>query len=178
MQRMAEFSKVSFDQFKNDWIDAFDGITDGLEPDEVDKHIHDIYDNIKLPKRATAQSAGHDFYSPVSFRLEPNESIKIPTGIRCEMYDGWVLQIYIRSSLGFKYGLSMANGVPIVDGDYAYSDNEGDIFIELVNDSALAKEIQINKGDRFCQGVFVPFGITLNDDVTETRNGGLGSSGK
>lgn len=178
MQRMAEFHKVSYDQFKKDWLDAFDGIADGLEHDEVDKHIHGIYDNIKLPKRATMQSAGYDFYSPVSFMLEPNETIKIPTGIRCEMYDGWVLMEFPRSGLGFKYGLSMANTVGIIDGDYCESDNEGNIFVKLVNDGPLAQEIRINKGDAFCQGVFVPFGITLDDNVTEVRNGGFGSTDK
>lgn len=176
MQRMASFSKVSYEQFKKDWIDAFEGITDGLEDEEVDKHIHNIYDNIKLPKRATYMSAGYDFHSPISFRLEPNESIKIPTGIRCEMYDGWVLMEFPRSGLGFKYGVCMANTVGIIDGDYFDSDNEGHIMIKLVNDSALAQEFQINKGDAFCQGVFLPFGITLDDDVTEVRNGGFGST--
>lgn len=188
LKKMAEFSRVSYDQFKKDWLDTFDALDD--VPDdasedeikehakEVDKHIRGIYDGIKLPKRATAQSAGYDFFSPMSFVLEPNDSIKIPTGIRCEMYDGWVLMEFPRSGLGFKYGLSMANTVGIIDGDYAESDNEGDIFIKLVNSGPLAQEVRINKGDAFCQGIFVPFGITLDDNTTEVRHGGLGSTDK
>lgn len=180
MQKMAEFSRVSYSQFRKDWIDTFPEITDGsiLTEEEVNKHIRSIYNSIKLPKRATMQSAGYDFFAPMSFTLEPDESIKIPTGIRCEMYDGWVLMEFPRSGHGFKYGMSMANTVGIIDGDYAYSDNEGHIFIKLVNDSSLAKNIRINAGDAFCQGIFVPFGITLDDNVTEERNGGLGSTGR
>ena len=185
---MSSFSKVSFDQFKRDWLDTFDALADVPEDatedeikeheNELNKHIHGIYDNIKLPKRATAQSAGYDFFSPMSFVLEPNDSIKIPTGIRCEMYDGWVLMGFPRSGLGFKYGIRMANTVSIIDGDYFDSDNEGHIFIKIVNDGALSQEIRIDKGSAFCQGVFVPFGITLDDDTTDIRNGGLGSTGK
>lgn len=178
MQRMAKFDKVSFSQFKKDWLEAFLALADEVNQDDIDKHIKEIYDDIKLPRRATIQSAGYDFYSPMSFTLEPGDSIKIPTGIRCEMYDGWVLMEFPRSGMGFKYGIHMANTVGVIDGDYAYSDNEGHIFIKLVNDSAIAKTIHIEKGDGFCQGIFLPFGITLDDDTTEIRNGGLGSTGK
>lgn len=176
MNRMAEFSNVSFQQFKNDWIDTFPELMNGLSNDDIDEHIRDIYDNIKLPKRATMQSAGYDFYSPVSFRLEPNESIKIPTGIRCEMYDGWAMLLFIRSSLGFKYGLSMPTSVSVIDGDYFDADNEGHIMVKLQNNGI--KNVKINKGDRIVQGVFVPYGIALDDDTTEVRYGGLGSTNR
>ena len=176
MQRMAEFSKVSYEIFKNDWLDAFPALAEGMNKNEVDKHIRDIYNSIKLPKRATMQSAGYDFYSPISFKLKPGESIKIPTGIRCEMYDGWVLMLFPRSGHGFKYGISMANTVGIIDGDFFEADNEGNIHVKLTNDSCLAKKVKIDAGTAFCQGVFVPFGITLDDHVTEERNGGFGST--
>lgn len=176
MQRMAEFSKVSYQQFKQDWVDTFMGLTEMVDKDSVDRHIRQIYDNIKLPKRATMQSAGHDFFSPMNFTLEPGDSIKIPTGIRCEMYDGWVLTMYPRSGQGFKYGIHMANTVCVIDGDYFEADNEGHIFVKLVNDSSLAKTIRINKGDAFCQGIFLPYGTTLDDNVTTERNGGFGST--
>lgn len=177
MKKVAEFSKVSFSEFKKDWLDAFTALNESTASEFFEEHIRNIYDDIKLPKRATVGSAGYDFYSPISFTLEPGESIKIPTGIRCEMYDGWVLLGFPRSGFGFKYGLHHANDIPVIDGDYAYSDNEGHIFFKLVNDSCLADTIKINAGTAFCQGVFVPFGITLDDNVTEERNGGLGSSG-
>ena len=176
MNRMAEFSKVSFQQFKNDWIDTFPELMNGLSDDDIDEHIRDIYDNIKLPKRATAQSAGYDFFSPMSFVLEPNDSIKIPTGIRCEMYDGWTMLLFIRSSLGFKHGLSMPTSVSVIDSDYFDADNEGHIMVKLQNNGT--KSVRVNKGDGFVQGVFVPFGITLNDNTTTERTGGIGSTSK
>ena len=83
-------------------------------------------------------------------------------------------------SHGFKFGIHLANTGGIIDEDYYGSDNEGHIFIKLVNDSVLstAKPMEIKKGDAFCQGIFVPFGITVDDDATEIRNGGFGSTGK
>lgn len=176
MKRMAEFSKVSYNQFHDDWLDTFDALKDETDNDKLEKHLRNIYNGIKLPKRATAQSAAYDFFSPMSFVLEPNDSITIPTGVCCEMYDGWALMIHPRSGLGFKYGLGLANHTAIIDGDYIDSDNGGHIFIKLTNCSCLAKELRINKGSGFAQGMFVPFGITLDDNTTAVRNGGLGST--
>lgn len=177
MKRIAEFSKVSYEQFAADWTDTFPALND-MDVESIDAHIHEVYDNIKLPKRATAHSAGYDFFSPMSFTLEPGDSIKIPTGIRCKMRNGWVLMEFPRSGLGFKYGIGMANTVGIIDGDYVFSDNEGHIFIKFVNDSVLAKTVKIDAGAAFCQGIFLPYGITLDDNVTTERNGGFGSTDK
>lgn len=176
MQRMAEFSKVSYEQFKKDWVEEFGGLTEDIAWYEVDRYVRNLYEKIRLPKRATMQSAGYDFFSPMNFKLEAGQSIKIPTGIKCEMYDGWVLMVYPRSGLGFKYGLGLANHTAIIDGDYFEADNEGHIFIKLVNSSLLAKDISFKAGDAFCQGVFLPFGITLDDNVENQRFGGLGST--
>ena len=185
MQRMAKFEKVSYDQFRKDWLATFyEDPRDYIDPVtkeitlEIDCYIRRVYDSIELPKRATMQSAGYDFRIPDTFTLMAGCNIKIPTGIRCEMYDGWVLTLYPRSGHGFKYGLSLANTVAVIDGDYAESDNEGHIFVKIVNDSSLAKDIKLNTGDAFCQGVFLPFGITLDDEVTEQRNGGFGSTNR
>lgn len=175
-QRMAQFSRVSYEQFKSDWLEAFPSLAD-MSSEEVEEHVRDIYDNIQLPKRSTAQSAGYDFFSPMSFTLEPGESILIPTGIRCEMYDGWVLLAFPRSGQGFKYGIHHANSIPVIDGDYFEADNEGNIKFKMVNDSSLAKTIHIGKGGRFCQGVFLQYGITLDDKATGERTGGMGSTG-
>ncbi|HAX51562.1 MAG TPA: deoxyuridine 5'-triphosphate nucleotidohydrolase, partial [Lachnospiraceae bacterium] len=72
MQRIAKFHKVSLEQFKNDWTDTF-----GLEDEET---LRNIYEGIKLPKRATSGSAGYDFYAPVHLVLKPGETVKVPTG--------------------------------------------------------------------------------------------------
>ena len=180
MNRIAKFEKVSYDQFKKDWLDTFPNkFNDDWTEDEVDKVIRNIYDSIELPKRGTSGSAGYDFHCPSYITIPINSSIKIPTGIKCYMYDGWVLECYPRSSYGFKYGACLANTVGIVDKDYYdNTNNEGHIFIKLVNDSVLAKPIEINTGDAFCQGILTPFGITYDDDTTEIRTGGIGSTNK
>lgn len=168
MNKIAKFEKVSFEQYLKDW--------DYDEVDASEEIIESIYNSIKLPKRATKGSAGYDFYAPIGFTLEPNETIKIPTGIRCKMDDGWVLKCYPRSGLGFKYRLQLNNTVGIIDSDYFYSDNEGHIFAKITNDTNEEKVININCGDGFMQGIFVPFGITTNDDADGVRNGGFGST--
>lgn len=169
MSKIAKFSKVSAKRFIDDFKD-FSDITD--------VEIMNIYDNINLPKRATKGSAGYDFYSPISFELKFGETIKIPTGIRVNISEGWVLNIYPRSGLGFKYSLRLNNTVGIIDSDYFYSDNEGHIFIKLTNESPEHKTVIVNSGEGFVQGVFLPFGLTVDDDTDDIRNGGFGSTTK
>lgn len=169
MQRIAKFSKVSFARFAEDWLNTF--------PNSTEAEAAEVYDHIKLPKRATSGSAGYDFYSPSDFELAPSETVKIPTGIRVEIVDGWVLKCYPRSGLGFKYRLQLNNTVGIIDSDYFHSDNEGHIFAKITNDSNEGKTLSLEKGAGFMQGIFVEYGITVDDDVTASRNGGFGSTG-
>lgn len=143
-----------------------------INMDDVKK----IYDSIQLPIRATSGSAGYDFKSPITFILKPGQTIKIPTGIKVKIDDGWVLKCYPRSGLGFKYRLQLNNTVGIIDSDYYYSDNEGHIFAKLTNDTKEGKTVEITAGSGFMQGIFVEYGITLDDDATEIRNGGFGST--
>jgi len=170
MKRVAKFEKVSFEQFKKDWL--------GEHPGDSEETIKDIYENIKLPRRATSGSAGYDFSAPCGFSLKPGEITKILTGIRVRIADGWVLKIYPRSGLGFKYRLQLNNTVGIIDSDYYGSDNEGHIQIKLTNDTKENKTVEVAAGTGFAQGIFVEYGITEDDDVTEERNGGFGSTTK
>ena len=174
MNRIAKFEKVSFKQFKKDFIDCFDGKRTTYN----DAYIKSIYDNIKLPERKTKHSGGYDFHTPISFTLPFGENIIIPTGIKARIDEGWVLKEYVRSSIGFKYGVSLANGTGIIDGDYYNNkDNEGHIFIKLSNnDKTFKKALTIFNGDAFCQGIFVPYGITVDDNATDIREGGIGST--
>lgn len=165
MQKIAKFSKVSFAQFQLGWQDAFGEAVDRA-----------VYDNLALPVRATTGSAGYDFFSPLRFTLAPGETIKIPTGIRAEIAEGWVLMVFPRSGLGFKYRLQMNNTVGIIDSDYYASDNEGHIFIKMTNDSKEGKTVTVEAGQGFAQGLFIPFGITEDDAVSAVRNGGFGST--
>lgn len=172
MNRIAKFEKVSYEQFEKDWL-IFEAENKIALPENF---IREIYDNIKLPERATSGSAGYDFCTPIEFNLNPRETIKIPTGIRCKMDAGWVLKIYPRSGLGFKYCEMLANTVGIIDEDFYYSDNEGHIHIKILNNGNNSFSVEEGKG--FCQGIFVPFGITVDDNVETKRNGGWGSTDK
>lgn len=168
--KSAKFYKVSLQQFEEAYLDY-----DAAASKET---INEIYNQLKLPKRATRGSAGYDFYTPIKIELEPQQTIKVPTGIRCEMNQNWVLMIYPRSGLGFKYRLQLNNTVGVIDSDYFYSDNEGHIFIKITNDSNEGKIVEVQVGDGFAQGIFMQYGIVEDDDVTDLRNGGFGSTNK
>ena len=164
----AKFYKVSYEQFEEGFLD--------YNANASKEIIHTIYNELKLPKRATKGSAGYDFYTPIDVYLKPGETLKIPTGIRCEMNERWVLMIYPRSGLGFKYRLQLNNTVGVIDSDYFYSDNEGHIFIKITNDSNEGKIVDVKKGQGIAQGIFMQYGIVEDDDVSELRNGGFGST--
>lgn len=169
MNRIAQFSKVSYLQFAKDWKNTFESYDD--------EAILKIYNNIKLPKRATSGSAGYDFYSPLSFTLKPSESVKIPTGIRVKINDGWFLSCYPRSGLGFMYRLQLNNTVGIIDSDYFNSSNEGHIMIKLTNASVEDLTLELSEGVAFAQGIFTEYGITFDDEASGVRDGGFGSTG-
>ena len=164
-KRIARFEKVSLEQY----LASVD-----FDKEEALK----IYNEIKLPKRATKGSAGYDFFIPFNVTLAPGETLKIPTGIRVYMEENYVLKLYPRSGLGFKYRLQLNNTVGIIDSDYYYSDNEGHIFAKITNDTNENKTINLEKGTGFMHGIFVEYGITFDDDTTSIRNGGFGSTTK
>ncbi len=169
MNRIAKFEKVSFNQFKADTIAH---LGDKYSDDELKL----IYDNIKIPKRSTSGSAGYDFFCPYDIGLSRIFPTTIPTGIRVKIDKGWVLNIYPRSGMGFKYGLYLLNTVGIIDEDYYYSDNEGHIMIKVKHRNG-DNSLKLKSGDRFIQGVFTSYGITIDDNVIKVRNGGFGSTG-
>ncbi|MBR5981013.1 MAG: deoxyuridine 5'-triphosphate nucleotidohydrolase [Firmicutes bacterium] len=159
MQRIARFEKVSDAQMKAD-----------------SAHMAGEPLPVELPVRATAGSAGYDIKTPWAIRLEPGKSIRIPTGLRCRIEPGWVLLIMPKSGLGFKYRLQLDNTVGVVDEDYYGADNEGHIQIQITNDSREGKALEIPAGKAFAQGLFVPYGITEDDEAEAKRTGGFGST--
>ena len=161
---MNRFEKVSYNQY----LEAIGGDID----------LFDEYNDIIIPKRATMGSAGYDFFAPFTFTLNPNETIKIPTGIRVILDSDKFLAIYPRSGLGFKFRLQLDNTVGIIDSDYCNSDNEGHIFIKITNDGREGKSITINKGDGIAQGIITQFFKTDDDNSEGIRNGGFGSTTK
>ena len=168
MVRVARFEKVSVQQFVTDWITTF--------PQQTVEQAVYAYEHIKLPARATSGSAGYDIYTPVGFELPAGERIKMPTGLRVHIEEGWVLTLYPRSSLGFQYRFQLDNSVGVIDSDYVRSDNEGHIFLRMTNDNREGKTLRVPAGTAFAQGIFLPFGLTVDDDVHTVRNGGLGST--
>lgn len=168
MNNITKFEKITFSQFEKDVKDK-----------QIDSNdLMAIYDSIKLPKRATKGSAGYDFFLPFDITLEPNQTILIPTGIRCKMNEDYVLMIFPRSGLGFKYRLMLDNTVGIIDSDYYNALNEGHIMIKITNNSLQNKTLELKTGDAFAQGIFITFGKTCDDEVTEIRTGGFGSTNK
>jgi len=170
MNKIAKFEKVSFKQFKKDLQE--------MNKEVKDDEVFGIYEQIQLPKRATTGSAGYDFFAPFTITLKPNETIKIPTGIRAEMASDWVLQIFPRSGLGFKFRLQLDNTVGIIDSDYYHALNEGHIICKITNNNFEEKTLCIEQGKGFVQGIFLQYGITVDDNVEEKRVYGFGSTTK
>lgn len=158
---MNKFSKVSFEQYHNGGGGS-----------------REQYDNLKLPQRATFNSAGYDIYSPFDFVLRPRETVLIPTGIRVELDPDKYLMIVPRSGQGFKFKVQLWNTCGIIDSDYFNSDNEGHMFIKLFNDCPENKDLEVRAGTAIAQGIIQQYFITDDDiPVTAKRNGGFGSTG-
>ena len=167
-ERVASFSRVGFKQFKEASTDM------GYSEDEIKA----IYNSIKLPTRATSDSAGYDIITPFDICLQPGETAVISTGLRCAIKKNWFLGVYPKSGLGFKFRAQLDNTVGIIDSDYFYSDNEGHIMVKITNDSKSGKVLEVPAGKAICQGIFHEYGITTDDCADGIRNGGFGSTGK
>ena len=159
MKRIAKFEKVSEEQY------------------EKDTDAPGTYENIVLPVRATKGSAGYDIISPKSFILQQGESTKIATGLRVRMEPGWVLFILPKSGLGTKFRTQLDNTCGVIDSDYYNADNEGHIIINMTNDSKTDKTLEVIAGKAFAQAIFLPYGITEDDEAEGERTGGFGSTG-
>lgn len=173
---MNKFEKVSYEQFKEDYFNCF-----GDEGWDVtdERWLRETYENIKLPSRAHKGDAGADFFSPITMKLEPETTIKFPTGIKCFLDEDKFLAIVPRSSLGFKYRLWLDNLIGIIDSSYAYADNEGHIMCKITNNSLDKKEVIINEGSAFAQGIILPYFVAENDQTMNIeRSNGIGSSDK
>lgn len=152
-----------------------------LEEEKVSRKFYPVKNapaDTVLPKRKTAKSAGYDFVLPCDVRLNPRSiSAIIPTNVKAFMPDDEVLMLYIRSSIGIKHHVTLANGTGIIDADYfSNPDNDGNIGICLQNNSD--EIVSFKKGERIMQGVFVKYAVCDSDDTNEVRKGGFGSTGK
>lgn len=185
------FEKINYDAFKKDIIKhIFNGNGEHIDEEK----IKNIYEQIKLPKRATSHSAGYDFISPVDIMITAYHAHFIPTGIKIKLDSDKMLQVVQRSSSA-KNNYTLANSIGIIDSDY-YSnpDNDGDIIIALrtIPSSSVIGRIDnedligythfitydIHAGDKIAQGIIVPFYTVEDDDAEGDRTGGFGSTGK
>lgn len=138
-----------------------------------------IRDNAVTPKRATAGSAGFDLFvctqEPIT--IKPGQLIKLPTGIAIAIEsEEYAAFIFARSGLGIKHGITLSNGVGVVDSDY-----RGEIQIGLCNIGEEPYTVQ--PFDRIAQMIFMPVCaacLVQRQELPETKRGtgGLGSSGK
>lgn len=141
--------------------------------------IKKLSEKAVIPQRATEGSAGADLYACINepVTIAPGELVKIPTGIAIELSDkGYAAFLFARSGLGVKHGITLSNGVGVVDSDY-----RGEICVGLCNVSNEAYTIQPN--ERVAQMVIMPVACvpfeearTLSD--TERGAGGFGSTGR
>lgn len=165
--KAGRFEKVTLEQFEHDWLKQF--------PKDQER-VKEIYEGIALPKRATKGSAGYDFTIPKNLVLGPKETVLIPTGIRAKIENGYVLVLFPRSSLGFRYRMQLDNTAGIIDADYYEADNQGHIMCKITNDSQMDKVMELKAGQGFVQGIFLQFGTAEDDDVQTQRTGGFGST--
>ena len=164
---MNKFEKISKEKFETEFgkVGFFCG-------------IDTLYEQIKLPKRATTGSAGYDIYAPYNISIKPRQTELIPTGIKVQLDSDKFFAIYPRSGLGFKYKMQLYNSVGVIDSDYYYSDNEGHIWVKFYNDSPDGRTIEINQGEAMCQGIIQQYFVTGDDQTDGVRNGGFGSTNK
>lgn len=123
-----------------------------------------------LPRRKTKGSACYDFVSPKTVVVPARGMIQFDSEVKVEMREGFVLELYIRSSLG-KHGISLINSVGIIDSDFHDS-----MQAMIINHSD--EPYTINKGDRYMQGKFARHYLTDDDHTEAVRTGGLGSTGR
>ena len=153
------FEKISFERFSLDV-----------------KNDRKLYDEYKLPRRASKNSCGYDFLAMEDYIIHPGEIKKIPTGYKAKFLSDEMLMIVVRSSMGFKYNVRMCNQVGVIESDYYNNiSNEGHMWVALQNEGD--KDYIIKKGDAYAQGIFIKF-LTCGDNPEEERIGGLGSTNK
>lgn len=132
---------------------------------------------VRLPQRKTTHSAGYDLEAAADLIIPPGGTALVPTGLKAYMGAEEVLLVMIRSSLAVKRGLMLANGVGVIDADYADNpENEGHIMVALANTGQTP--ILITAGERVAQAIFTRFLIAAEDGASGARTGGFGSTGE
>ncbi len=157
------------------------GMCEGVEEVRGFKVVSDEFRKhpnveIQLPTRGSKISAGYDFYLPCDLILQPGEKTCVWSDVKAYMQEGEVLMLHVRSSIGIKKGLMLSNITGVIDADYYNNlNNDGNIGIALYNYSN--ETVELKRGERICQGVFIPFLVADNGNTDKERTGGIGSTG-
>ena len=148
----------------------------GFEVVSSEHRKHSTVD-IQLPVRSTQDSAGYDFCLTVDTVIKPQETVVVFSDVKSYMQPNEVLMLFVRSSIGIKKNIVLANGTGIIDADY-YSNpsNDGNIGLALFNQSN--ETVELKAGERVAQGIFVPFLVADNGNTNNVRQGGTGSTNK
>src|SRR5687767_9612756 len=131
---------------------------------------------VGLPEPASARAAGFDLASAVDIEIPPRSIRLVGTGLVIEVPTGYFLGIFARSSTPLKRGLVVANGVGVIDPDYAGPDDE--VRIQVLN--ITTADVAIKRGDRLAQGIVLPAPRVAWQEVSDMRQetrGGFGSTG-
>ena len=190
------FEKISLDSWLSSQTEVFKCDSDNYEAISLPSRgtIRSAGYDFRSPFKIII-SPDTDYIMPTGIKWNPDQSTLLAKTItyereentcQCKRSDinyevtqtlnvlNCVLQMYPRSSLGMKYGFRFLNTTPIIDADYYNNPgNEGHIFIGF----RCSKEMEINVGDKICQGLIIPY-LTYGEDISDTRNGGIGSTGK
>lgn len=138
--------------------------------------IKKLSPEIELPQYHTSESAGFDIASSVDITVPSGQVVKIPTGLVIASPSGYFLLVTSRSSLALKKGLNMANGVGVIDPDYAGPSDQ----VHIIVHNFTSEPVEVKKGERLAQGIFLPIQQAEWEEVEETRatdRGGIGSTG-
>lgn len=136
-----------------------------------------IADKRMMPERQHPDDAGADLKADATWWIEPGSTRMVGTGTRWEIPRGHVGLVFARSSLAVEKGLTLANGVGVIDAGY-----QGEVMVPLHN--CTGTFVIISKGERIAQMVIVPIAtpelvrVDSFDAPTERGEGGFGSTGK
>ena len=140
--------------------------------------IKRLSSKVELPKYKTEGSSGLDLMAFIekSIKLNPKESVLVPTGISVAIAEDLEIQIRPRSGLAAKSNISVLNTPGTIDSDY-----RGEIKVILFNHGK--NEFIINNKDRIAQMVLAPIIKAEFEEVDELPDtirgeGGFGSTGK
>lgn len=141
-------------------------------------NIKRLSPSAKLPRYATAGAAGLDLHACLDqpLTIAPGQQVMVPTGIAVAIPEGHVGLLAVRSSMGVRHGISLSNGVGVIDWDY-----RGPLGVVLRN--ASAEPYTIQPDDRIAQLLILPVAQPALREVEELDDtargeGGFGSTGR